>query len=56
MIAVKHWETAGIRLGLFKYSKTQLKALQEAVEAGPTFRMPPLLLNRMISKNATASR
>lgn len=56
-IAVKHWKTAGIRFGVLRYSKTQLKALLEAFKlAPPPLSMPPLLLNRIISKKATARR
>lgn len=55
-IAIKHWNTAGIRFGVFKYSNTQLNALLEAVNSMLPLRMPPLLLKRIISKNATARR
>ena len=55
-IAVKHWKTAGMRFGVFKYSNTQLKALLGTVELGSPLRMPPLLLNRIISRKATARR
>ena len=55
-IAVKHWETAGVRFGVFRYSKTQLKALLEADTLESPLRIPPLLIKRMISKKATASK
>jgi hypothetical protein len=55
-IAVKHWKTAGMRFGVFRYSKTQLKALLEVVTTVPPLRMPPLLLKRIISRKATARR
>ena len=55
-IAVKHWETAGVRFGVFRYSKTQLKALLEADTLESPLRIPPLLIKRMISNNATASK
>jgi hypothetical protein len=55
-IAVKHWETAGVRFGVFRYSNTQLKALLEAETLDSPLRIPPLLIKRMISKKATASK
>lgn len=55
-IAVKHWKTAGIRFGVLRYSKTQVKALLAVSIVVPPFRIPPLLLKRMISRKATARR
>lgn len=55
-VAVKHWETAGVRSRDFRYSKTQLKALREADTLEPPLRIPPLLIKRMTSRRATARR
>lgn len=55
-IAVKHWETAGKRFGVLRYSKTQLKALLEAFTLDPPLSKPPLLLKRIISRKDTARR
>lgn len=55
-IAVKHWETAGKRFGVLRYSKTQQKALLEAFTFEPPLSMPPLLLKRIISRKDTARR
>lgn len=55
-IAFKHWSTAGNRSGVFRYSKTQQKALLDAVTPPPPLRIPPLLLKRIISRKATARR
>jgi hypothetical protein len=55
-VAIKHWKTAGMRFGVFRYSNTQLNALLEAVKLESPLRMPPLLLKRIISRNATARR
>jgi hypothetical protein len=45
-----------MRFGVFRYSKTQLKELLDALKLATPLRMPPLLLKRIISKNATARR
>lgn len=55
-MAVKHWQTAGIKFGVRRYSNTQLKALLDVREPMSPERMPPLQRNRMISKKATARR
>lgn len=55
-IAAKHWKTAGIKFGVLRYSKTQVKALLAASIVVPPVKIPPLLLKRMISRKATARR
>lgn len=55
-MAVKHWKTAGNKLGVRRYSNTQPKPLFDLFSEFIVDSMPPLLLNRIISKKATAKR
>jgi hypothetical protein len=54
--AIKHWDTAGVKLGVSRYSNTQLNALFDLFNVEVDESVPPLQLKRNISKKATARR
>ena len=54
--AIKHWDTAGVKLGVSRYSNTQLNTLFDLFNVEVAESTPPLQLKRNISKKATARR
>jgi hypothetical protein len=54
--AIKHWDTAGVKFGVSRYSNTQLNELFDLFNVEVAESTPPLQLKRNISKKATASR